>query len=143
MNQLNLKSFVTAILLLLAAGDSHAQKQKLSNEEAIRLAEQFIAQNGYTDLPPDMDKLVYGVLERKSNVDRILKGRHDMLERKAYGTVRGRKSGASGWTVVFRYRHPANVQMRRHGRAVTMNSDGSEMRVEHVEFILKYVGKKL
>jgi hypothetical protein len=103
MNQLNLKSFVASILLLsLTAVSSQAQKQKLSEAEAIRLAEQFIAQNGYTDLPPDRSELAYETIEWESNVDEILRGRRDTLERKAYGLVRGRKGSAPGWTVVFR-----------------------------------------
>lgn len=139
---LNLKSFIAMILLLfLAAIGSHAQKRNLSEEEAIRLAEQFIAQNGYTDLPPDRSKLAYETIEWESNIDEMLKVRRDTLERKAYGIVRGRKGGAAGWTVVFRYKHPSSRQMRRNGRAVTMNLDGSEMRVEHVDFILKYAKK--
>ena len=38
---------------------------------------------------------------------------------------------------------PKLTNQRSNGRAVTMNLDGSEMRVEHVDFILKKVGKKL
>jgi hypothetical protein len=144
MNQLKLTSFVASILLLsLAAVGSHARKQELSEEGVVKLAEQFIAQNGYTGLPPDRSELASETIERTSNIDAMLKGRHDTLERKAYGIVRRRKGGVAGWTVVFRYKHPSSRQMRRNGRAVTMNLDGSEMRVEHVDFILKYVEKKL
>lgn len=144
MSHVNVKLYVTIVMLsLLCVANSAAQKKELGEAEAIKLAEQFIAQNGYTDLPPDRSKLAYETIQWESNVDKMLKGRHDTLERKAYGIVRGRKGGAPGWTVVFRYRHPSNQQMRRNGRAVTMNLDGSEMRVEHVGFILKYVEKKL
>ncbi len=144
MNQWKLKSFVAAfLLLLLAAVVSTAQNRNLREAEAIKLAEQFIANNGYTDLPPDRSKLAYERIEWESNIDEMLKGRRDTLERQAYGVVRGRKGDALGWTVVFRYNHPSGRQMRKNGRAVTMNLDGSEVRVEHVDFILKYVEKKL
>ena len=144
MNQLNLNSFIASILLLfLATVGSQAQNQKLSEEGAIRLAEQFIVQNGYTDLPPERSKLAYETIEWASNIDEMLIRRHDTLERKAYGVVRGRKGGAPGWTVVFRYRHPSTSQMSRNGRAVTMNLDGRDIRVEHVDFILKHVERKL
>ncbi len=69
-------------------------------------------------------------------MDAMLKERHDTLERKAYGVVRERKGGSAGWTVVFRYKHPSDREERRIGRAVTMNLDGSDTRVEHVDFIL-------
>jgi hypothetical protein len=55
----------------------------------------------------------------------------------------GRKGGVPGWTVVFRYSHRSSKQERRNGRALTMNSEGSDLRVEHVDFILKYVERKL
>ncbi len=119
-----------------------AQKQ-LSEEEAVRLAEEFVAQNGYTDLRPDKNKLAHETIESESNIDDMLRQRHDTLKRKAYGVLRGRKGGVSGLTVVFRYSHPASKQERRNGRAVTMNLDGTGLRVEHVNFILKYVERKL
>ena len=139
-----LKPILVSVLLLLSvAVTSPAQKQKLTEEEAIRLAEEFIAQNGYTDLRPDKSKLARETIEWESNIDDILRQRHDTLDRKAYGIVHGRKGGAPGWTVVFRYSHPSSKKARRNGRAVTMNLDGSALRVEHVDFILKHVARKL
>lgn len=90
--------------MLFLPVDYHAQQKKLSEAEPIRLAEQFIAQNGYTDLAPDKSKLAYERIEWESRTDEMLKGRHDTLERKPYGIVSGRKGGAAGWTVVFRYK---------------------------------------
>jgi hypothetical protein len=133
----------SVLLLFSAAVVFPAQKQELSEIEAVRLAEAFVAQNGYTDLRADKSKLAHETIEWTSNIDDMLKQRHDTLARKAYGIVHGRKGGAPGWTVVFRYSHPASKQERRIGRAVTMNLDGSGLRVEHVDFILKYVERKL
>jgi hypothetical protein len=141
MKRINLKLLVVTSLVLLLIVGSHAQEKKLSEGEAIRLAEQFIAQNGYTDLPPDKSKLAYESIEWESNIDEMLRQRRNTLEPKAFGVVLERKN-APGWTVVFRYKQRATRQMRRNGRAVTMNLDGSKMRVEHVDFILKYVDKK-
>jgi cell division protein FtsL len=143
-NQMYLKAFVAAILLtLLSVVSSHAQKRGLSETEAIKLAERFIAQNGYTDLPPEKDKLANESFELAESVEEMLKMRRDTIEPKAYGISSGRKGGSPGWTVVFRYKHPSGQQMRRNGRAVTMNLDGGKMRVEHVDFILKKVDKRL
>lgn len=143
-NQSILKSILVSVLLLFSAAVVlPAQKQELSEGEAIRLAEEFIAQNGYTNLPPDKSKLAYETIEWESNIDDMLRERHDTLEPKAYGIRHGRKGGDPGWTIVFRYSHPSIKQMRRNGRAVTMNLDGSGLRVEHVDFILKHVERKL
>jgi len=133
---------ITSLLLLLVAVVAHAQKRgALTQSEAVALAERFIAENGYTDLPPDKTKLFYESIEWESNVDKLLEQRHDTLERRAYGFRSGRKGGEPGWTIVFRYKYADDEQMRSAGRAVTMNLDGSKPRVEHVDFILKYAKK--
>lgn len=140
---LNQKRFLATIFLVFViATISHAQRPRLNEAEAIKWAEQFIAQNGYTDLPPNKTKIAYETIEWESNVKEMLKQRHDTLQRRAYGTVRGRKTSSTGWTVVFRYKHPADREERRLGRAVTMNLNGSNTRVEHVDFILKYARRR-
>jgi hypothetical protein len=137
---MKLKTVIATTLLLLAVGNvARAQERSLNKTEAVKFAERFIALNGYTDQAPDKSKLAYETIEWESNVDKMLKVRHDTLEQKAYGIVSGRRGGAAGWTVVFRYKHTPDRRMRRIGRAVTMNPDGSDMRVEHVDFILRNV----
>ncbi len=138
---MKLKTVIATTLLLLAVGNvARAQERSLNKTEAIIFAERFIAVNGYTDRAPDKSLLAYETIEWESNVDKMLKVRHDTLEQKAYGIVSGRRGGAAGWTVVFRYKHRSDRWMRRIGRAVTMNPDGAEMRVEHVDFILRNLG---
>jgi CubicO group peptidase (beta-lactamase class C family) len=120
---------------------AQVQKGPLTESEAVALAERFIAENGYTDLPPDKTKLSHETIEWESNTDKMLEQRHDTLERRAYGVRSGRKGSEPGWTVVFRYKHPGDGRSRSNGRAVTMNLDGSKPRVEHVDFILRYAKK--
>ena len=117
--------------------------QQLTESQAIELAEKFVAQNGYTDLLPSKENLSYESIEWESNVDVMLKNRSDTLEKKAFGLTPRRKNDAPGWTVVFRYAHPSDSSAKKNGRAVTMDVDGSDLRVEHVDFILEKVGKKL
>ncbi len=112
---------------------------ELTEAQAIEFAEKFIERNGYTDLPPDKEKLAYESIEWESNVDEMLKMRHNTLERKAFGISRGRKGNSAGWTVVFKYKGSKS----KNGRAVTMDLDGSIARVEHVDFILAKVDRKL
>lgn len=142
MRQINLKVFVVVSLVFILFANSYSQRKSLSKAEAIRLAEIFIVQNGYTDLPPDKSKIAFESIEWESDINEILKSRYDTLERKAYG-IAHRTKDTSGWTVIFRYKHPSYQEMRKSGRAVTMKLDGSNMGVEHKDFILKYVDKKL
>ena len=116
---------------------------EFSETQAVEFAEKFIRQNGYTDLQPDKEHLALESIEWESDVVKVLKMRHDSLEQKAFGISPHRKSGSPGWTVVFRYKHRSDSQTRKNGRAVTMNLDGSDARVEHVDFILARVDKKL
>lgn len=131
----------TILLLLSIAVVAHSQKRQLTQSEAVTLAEQFIAQNGYTDLSPDRTKLSYETIEWEANVDRMLQERHNMLERRAYGVAQGRKGSKLGWTVVFRYKGSSGRGARAIGRAVTVNLDGGALRVEHVDFFLRYARK--
>ena len=112
---------------------------KLSEAQAIEFAEKFIQRNGYTDLPPDKENLARESIELESNVDEMLKMRYDTLERKAFGILSGQVRNEAGWTVVFKFKNSSS----KNGRAVTMNLDGSRARVEHQEFILAKLGKKL
>ena len=113
-------------------------------EKAIRIAEEFIAQNGYTDLPPAKDKLSYETVETASSVDEMLKWRHGTLDRKAYGIIyRGRMGTKGGRTVVFRVNPRYGKEWDEWGRAVTMDKDFKNIRVEHKMFPLANVDKKL
>jgi hypothetical protein len=127
----------------ITATSLHNQKMGLTEVQAVEWAERFIAQNGYTDLPHDRDHITHEAVEWKSELNQLLKMRHDTLERKAFGISRGRKGGQPGWTVVFRYRNPSHGEMNKTARAITMNRDGSDMRVEHIDFILAFIDKTL
>lgn len=119
------------------------ETMKLTEIQAIEFAEKFIEQNGYTDLPPDKENLAFESIEWESDLEEMLKIRKDSLERKAFGISHGRKGGSAGWTVVFKYKKFSDEQKYKNGRAVTMNLDGSKAKVEHVDFILAKVDKKL
>ena len=88
------------VLLLISTIAYPKPRKKLTRMEAARLAATFIAQNGYTDLPPtkDKSKLTFEHIEWQSTVDEVLKDRHNTLERKAYGVLRGSRL-KDGWTV--------------------------------------------
>jgi hypothetical protein len=99
----------------------------ISESEAIRLAEDFIIRNGYTDLPPDPDrrKLTAEPVVLASTVDEELRLRHDTLERKADGAY----GGAGGWMVYFRYKNDKLDPDWR--RTVVMDARGRHIRIMH------------
>lgn len=135
-----------------ASGVTPAEGELMTVEErAVRTAEEFIARNGYTDLPPEKDKLSYESIEWEGSVDELLKLRHNTLERKAYGVLHaGRLETQGGWMVVFRYKGPFDnlgddegFPMHKRGRAVTMDKEFTNLRVEHKDVNLDKVHKKL
>ncbi|MBC8139219.1 MAG: hypothetical protein H8F28_25375 [Fibrella sp.] len=141
--------FLLLLFLLIAAPLNADPAKRLTLDQAVRAAEEFIKRNGYTDLPPTQDKikLSYESIEWAENSEKMLEGRRDTLERRAYGYRKYSRRGA-GWTVVFRYKEPSvsgdknrrEIYIRsdgKGGRAVTMDSFGRNMRVEHVDFRLK------
>jgi hypothetical protein len=101
--------------------------RSISESEAIRLAEDFIVRNGFTDLPPDPDsrKLSHDPLLPYSTVEEELRSRHDTLERKADGAY----GGAGGWMVHFRYKSNKTDPDAR--RAVVMDAWGRHIHMIH------------
>lgn len=124
------------------SGSFDGESGETPEEKAVRLAEEFVARNGYTDLPPDRNNLSYESIEWASDKDKLLWSRHDSLERKAYGIRRGGKMGGPGWTVVFKPKGLNGDASRKTGRAVTMDGDFNNLRVEHKDFFLAGVHKK-
>ena len=113
-----------------------------SEEEVVKIAENFIIENGYTDLPPasDLKKIVFESVEWTDNIEEILKTRRNSLQKKAYGILKGRSGKTEGFTVVFLY---VDKSEKKIGRAVTMDLYGTNIRVEHKDIFLKAVERKL
>jgi hypothetical protein len=120
-----------------------SERDETPEQKAVRLAEEFVARNGYTDLPPDRDNLSYESIEWEGNIDEMLRFRRDSLERKAYGIRYNGRMGRSGWTVVFKHKRGDGTGSGKVGRAVTMDGDFGNLRVEHKDFFLAGVEKKL
>ena len=150
---MNQKLCLAFCLLLIFAVDSAAQtRSRLSEAEAVQKAEEFIIEQGYTDLPPTKDKRklkaepVFGYPDALT-----MKLRRNSLERKAYGVTK--EQGRNGyWIVVFRY-NKENEEYRRYipdweravetrGRAVSMNVYGRDIEMEHQNFNLSFAGLK-
>jgi hypothetical protein len=143
---------VASLIITLVAYSAESQpKKEISEAEAIRLAEEFIVDNGYTDLPPSEDK---SKLKRESvhcGLDEwsMKNYRHKSLLRDAYGVwmYDTRKRGKGSWTVVFRYNcdHayfktvPDWEKMCKiQGRAVTMDLYGNNLHMIHQDCYLEF-----
>src|SRR5690349_15601739 len=131
-------------ILAFAIAGSSQRKKILTEDEAIARAEEFIKDNGYTDLPPseDKSKLVAESVTGGTDAE-ALKQRHNTLEPKAYGILQDGRSG-DDWCVVFRY-NQNNIEHRRlipqmtgrWGRAVAMDRFGENLKVEHQDLGLE------
>ncbi|MBX3288898.1 MAG: hypothetical protein KF855_06075 [Acidobacteria bacterium] len=141
------------------ARSNQASDQKITyrfetpEQKAVRLAEEHIARNGYTKAEADRENLSFETVEFSGNVDEMLELRHDTLNPGAYGVVFGRSDSKKGWTIVFEYSDRIKAERAKEsndssnktltGRAVTMNKDFKDLRVEHKAFILDNVDKVL
>jgi hypothetical protein len=101
------------------------RSRPISESEAIRLAEEFVIRNGYTDLPadPDRRKLTPEPVVLSSNIEEELEYRHDTLERKAHAAF----GHPGGWVIYFHYKH----KQSEWSRGVIMDSKGHHMHVAH------------
>jgi hypothetical protein len=127
------------------------RKKKLDATEAIRLAECFIAQNGYTDVNPTVDQRQLAQESVDPGTDELgMRMRRDSLERNAYGYARGARL-SDGWTVLFRKKYKAEQaklipnyeeRIKKTGRAVTMDAYGRAITIEHQDFYLDFPGLK-
>jgi hypothetical protein len=124
---------------------NRTEKKKLEASEAIKLAECFIIQNGYTDLAPVEDKAKLTPEAVDPGTDESdMQMRHDSLERQAHGFMQDEKGG--GWTIVFRYKRASDEVAHNEGRtyrvarAVVMDAYGNRMSVVHQGFLLDFPG---
>lgn len=112
-------------------------------DKAVRLASEFITRNGYTALPPNRSDLLTETVETADSIEGMLLDRFDTLEPTPYGLRYGNRNGEGGYTVVFRYTNRMGDSSQDCGRAVTMDADFQNLRVEHKNFPLGNVHKKL
>lgn len=115
--------------------------------KAIRLAEEFVKRNGYTEVRAEKDKIAYESEEPSEDINKILQNRYKTLEPKAFGLSYHSKSG-DGWTVIFKYNEEylktvTEMDLSNRGRAVTMSKNFEEITMQHKDFFLEYAEKKL
>ena len=132
--------FVWTLTSALQTGET------LTQEHAIKLAEKFIIDNGYTSLPPDKSKLRYELLDQSgnNNADSILKRRHNTLQLKAFCISEDNDRWDIGFlSTKIDINKLDSVQRSSNlpGRAVTVMKNGKEIRMAHKDPLFSYFKK--
>jgi hypothetical protein len=130
-----LRDMVRASHLAPARSHDKPNPKVIDATQAVRIAEQFVRENGYTDfVPEDISKLTPESIERWEREGWIAH-RHKTLRPHALGYLRGGKNDPNGWTVGFERVKPSRDQ--GVGRAVTMGGHGEGLMIQHKDFFLK------
>jgi hypothetical protein len=119
-----------AILFLSGIIFAHAQK-RLTTLEAVRKAEEFIIDNGYTDLPPaeDKSKIITEPAEKFFGAE-TLKIRRNSLERVAYSFY----ASGGNWFVMFRLQKKHPFYRPNSCRVLVMDLAGSDAHMLHPDY---------
>jgi hypothetical protein len=117
----------------------------VTEKQAVLIAECFVIDNGYTDLPPSTDpskiipENIYPLTDEFG-----MKLRHNSLERKADSIYRAPESWGGVWEVTFKV-NPSRVdfalpQEFEFGRMVTMDFYGTNVQIRHSPQPLRPLG---
>jgi hypothetical protein len=138
---------VLVVLLSYPIFNFH-QKHVLAEDEIIKLAEDFVKTQGYTNEPPTSDKSkwspdsVWGTPTEEDMVDR-----RNLIENGAYGMANNRLGTLPwDWIVVFRY-NPKHESSRRRmpdweemtkkqGMVICVDKHGEHIRKVHQDIYL-------
>lgn len=126
--------------LIANMGCSHAPAPAISKQQATELAEAFVAENGYTNLPANKAKAVLdrAAMELSHSREDLLKQRFNMLKPKAIGIrLDSGNDKSRGWSVAFDFVSPP-PQYKDYCRIVTMNEDGEGTHLVHEGVICSY-----
>jgi hypothetical protein len=138
---MKVKACMAIIFFLLLGVNSVAQsRKKLTEAEVAQRFEQFVIDNGYTDLPPSKDKSkivpepVWGRTD-----DASVARRQDTLERKPLRIRRGGRI-RNGWVAFFIPKHRTHQNVVQ---LIYMDAYGRKMFIEHQTIYLdEFEGKK-
>ena len=110
----------------------------ITRDAAVALAQKFVAENGYADLPIGETKAQLDLesIEWDGRRERVLASRFNTLKRLAIGIRVGAKGQADGWSVAFDY--VKGSESSPTCRVVTMDTDGANIRMQHVAGIRAY-----
>ena len=133
---------ILSVALVLGLTSAFKTNDQMTKEQAVKLAEQFIIDNGYTNFPADKSKLSYELFDQyENNVDSILKRRHNTLQPKAFCISEDKDRWDVGFLstgVDLSKLDSAQRQTNLSGRAVIVMKDGKEIRIAHKDPLFSY-----
>lgn len=133
---------ILTIVLVWGLTSAFRPNDQLTKEQAVKLAEQFIIDNGYTNLPADKSKLSYDLFDQyENNVDSILKHRRNNLQAKAFCISEDKYRWDVGFLSIgvdLSKLDSIQRQTNLSGRAVIVMKDGTEIRIAHKDPIFSY-----
>jgi len=111
-------SFLVAFIFSLPYLPDYFKKKIIGETEAVKIAEQFVCDTGYSTVHPNR---IFSDLVVPTEM--VPKMHNHPLEEKAFGIVHNKLEG-SGWCIIFKYkdRRPPNM-----GRAVLMDKYGQKL----------------
>ena len=109
-------------------------KSTLNFEEAIQVAEKFIASQGYTDkkIALDKDNLVREAADAGMKVAAVAEKRKGLLNKEAVGA---RRVGRTRYVVAFRY--AGEEAQQESGKAVMVSRSGKEIKISDADVKLE------
>lgn len=148
------RSTVIVMLMIVCANQSSQAAQKITKEQAVKLAEQFIVDNGYTAVvPKKVKRLAPELLDFNKGYDFQIQVRHDSLKPRAVAVWNGNREG-KGWSVAFRFTESSIAESRKTkyldangkeiappperdmGRVIIMDEFGKHCMIMHKELFL-------
>lgn len=133
---------ILSVALVWGLTSAFQTNGQMAKEKAVKLAEQFIIDNGYTNLPADKSKLSYELFDHyENNVDSILKQRHNTLQKKAFCISEDKDRWDVGFlstSVDLSKLNSIQRQTNLSGRAVIVMKNGKEIRIAHKDPLFSY-----
>jgi len=145
---MKLKLVISLYALLLGQSsckNDQTSKAVTSQEQAVKAAEIFVRNNGYTLYPADKSNLSYELFDGAyANDDTVLYHRHNSLHPKAYFI----SEDSSTWYIGFVSSRVDTLKLSVNqkqnnlsGRAVIVEKNGREIRMEHKDPLFSYFKK--
>lgn len=131
-----MKRRIVACILILGVSIS-AYARDITQTEAVRLAELFIAENGYTNVPAAQIKHHLDFEGHDWNTERkaLVQARFDTLKGEAIGVTTRPGDKTTRWSVAFDYVESGSSE---RCRVVTISADGKAIRLQHQDGIRRF-----
>lgn len=132
-----MRAIIVGFFTACACFSAHAA-ERITVQAAVKVAEEFVANNGYTNAPASDVKSLLDKERIEWTADRRdqMRQRFNTLSPKAIGAKPGRRGSTDGWSVAFDY--APGKGSAETCRVVTMDGAGSDIQVEHVDGIRNY-----